>query len=167
MAKEYIGEAITVEWRPERCIHTARCLRALPEVFDTQRRPWVDAGAAEAAAIAAAVDQCPSGALRYRLTGGEDDGSRAGDGAAAAAATVAPFPNGPLVIRGPVEIRDASGTVLAVEDRVTLCRCGATGNAPFCDNSHRSVGFQDGVPMVAPPRREADSPAACGPQQEG
>ena len=30
-------------------------------------------------------------------------------------------------------------------NRVTLCRCGASSNKPFCDGSHASVKFDDGL----------------------
>ncbi len=63
-------EPIAVHWESSRCIHTARCLQALPQVFDVRRRPWVDVGAANAEDLAAAVRTCPTGALRYTRTDG-------------------------------------------------------------------------------------------------
>lgn len=49
---------------PERCTHSAKCVRGLPSVFDTKRKRWVDVGAASAEEIAAQVAKCPSGALQ-------------------------------------------------------------------------------------------------------
>ena len=66
--RTYVGDGITVLWDSSRCIHSAICLRALPDVFDVDRRPWVDVTAADAEAIAGAIEQCPSGALRYERT---------------------------------------------------------------------------------------------------
>jgi uncharacterized Fe-S cluster protein YjdI len=63
---EYPTDALTVEWRPNRCIHSGRCVRALPLVFDPRRRPWIDMTAADADAIARAVNNCPSGALQLK-----------------------------------------------------------------------------------------------------
>lgn len=63
--REYRSERITVEWRAERCVHSANCFRALPVVFNPKRRPWVDVNAADADDIARAVLLCPSGALRF------------------------------------------------------------------------------------------------------
>ena len=51
--------------------------------------------------------------------------------------------DGPNHLRGDVEIRDDSGKVLARETRVALCRCGASRNKPYCDNSHVGNGFMD------------------------
>jgi uncharacterized Fe-S cluster protein YjdI len=63
---EYAAGELVVQWRPNRCIHSARCVRALPLVFDPRRRPWIDGAAADPDAIASAVHACPSGALQLR-----------------------------------------------------------------------------------------------------
>ena len=63
---EYQAGDLTVEWRPARCIHSGRCVRALPAVFDPKRRPWIVATAAPGEEVAAAVLRCPSGALQLR-----------------------------------------------------------------------------------------------------
>lgn len=69
----YSGDGITVEWYAARCIHSAKCFRALPRVFDPRRRPWIDATADTADRIAATVENCPSGALQYRRTGNKTE----------------------------------------------------------------------------------------------
>ncbi len=51
--------------------------------------------------------------------------------------------NGPLLCTGDIEVQDANGTVLEKSDDVALCRCGHSGNKPFCDGSHRDAGFSD------------------------
>ncbi|MEV5608592.1 CDGSH iron-sulfur domain-containing protein [Streptomyces sp. NPDC052225] len=50
---------------------------------------------------------------------------------------------GPLWVRGGVPVVAADGTPYEVRNRVTLCRCGASRNKPFCDGSHASIGFRD------------------------
>ncbi len=51
--------------------------------------------------------------------------------------------NGPLEVAGAVEISDASGAPTATtEDPIYLCRCGQSANKPFCDGTHKKVGFQ-------------------------
>ena len=56
---------------------------------------------------------------------------------------VRPLKNGPLEVSGSVEIVDAQGNPKpAPEDPVYLCRCGHSANKPFCDGSHKKVGFQ-------------------------
>jgi hypothetical protein len=50
-------------------------------------------------------------------------------------------PNGPLLVRGEVEIEDASGRRVVPRHRtIALCRCGFTGRPPFCDGTHTVVG---------------------------
>ncbi len=44
---------------------------------------------------------------------------------------------GPYWVRGGIEIEAADGTTYEVRNRVTLCRCGKSGNKPFCDASHQ------------------------------
>jgi uncharacterized Fe-S cluster protein YjdI len=128
--REYAGDGIVVEWRPELCQHSQNCVRALPLVFDADRRPWIDATAARADEVTAAVGLCPSGALRMQ-------------GAAAPAATVEirTSADGPLLVRGAVRVLDADGNVLAELEKAALCRCGQSQNKPFCDGSHKQAGF--------------------------
>jgi uncharacterized Fe-S cluster protein YjdI len=64
--KEYATEEIVVEWRPDLCIHSGNCVRGLPAVFDSKRRPWVNVHGASANEIEAQVARCPSGALCSR-----------------------------------------------------------------------------------------------------
>ena len=51
--------------------------------------------------------------------------------------------SGPLWVRGGITIKDADGVAYEVRNRVTLCRCGSSGNKPFCDGSHIKAGFRD------------------------
>ncbi|MEU2824307.1 (4Fe-4S)-binding protein [Streptomyces bacillaris] len=63
--RAYEGRSITVTFEAGRCRHAAECVRGLPEVFDTARRPWIRPDAADAGRVAEVVRRCPSGALRY------------------------------------------------------------------------------------------------------
>lgn len=49
--------------------------------------------------------------------------------------------DGPLVVAGVTQIRNSRGEALQAEDPFYLCRCGASGNKPFCDGSHKKIGF--------------------------
>lgn len=52
--------------------------------------------------------------------------------------------NGPLLVSGPVTLKDAEGNVFNLQGKETfaLCRCGRTENRPFCDGQHKQIGFQ-------------------------
>jgi len=53
-----------------------------------------------------------------------------------------PLLDGPLQVRGNVEIISGTGRVVARVVQAKLCRCGASNNKPFCDGSHARVGFK-------------------------
>ena len=54
---------------------------------------------------------------------------------------------GPYILEGPVAICDSDDAPIATpaDGPVALCRCGASGNKPFCDGSHVAVGFDGTV----------------------
>ena len=53
--------------------------------------------------------------------------------------------SGPLYVQGGIPIQSADGTPYEVRNRVALCRCGASNNKPFCNGSHASIRFRDGL----------------------
>jgi CDGSH-type Zn-finger protein/uncharacterized Fe-S cluster protein YjdI len=57
---------------------------------------------------------------------------------------VTPLPNGPLRVAGAHEVTSGSGKPVRRGETAFLCRCGASANKPFCDGSHRGVGFSAG-----------------------
>jgi uncharacterized Fe-S cluster protein YjdI len=74
--RDYVGIGVTVHWDGDRCFHSERCMKGLPTVFDEAARPWVTLDGADAAAVAAVIDTCPSGALSYTRTDGAPNGRR-------------------------------------------------------------------------------------------
>lgn len=56
--------------------------------------------------------------------------------------------SGPLWVRGGIPVIGSDGYQYEVRNRVTLCRCGASGNKPFCDGSHASTHWKDGLGEV-------------------
>jgi CDGSH-type Zn-finger protein len=83
------------------------------------------------------VEKCPSGRLAYRTPADEEDVEPAFE------PSIGVEPNGPLWIRGRIPVVSEDGTEWEVRNRVTLCRCGRSGNKPYCDGSHKDVGFTD------------------------
>ncbi len=61
----YTNGEITVIWRPGVCLHSAKCVQGLGEVFNVSARPWINMDGAGTDRIVKQVDQCPSGALSY------------------------------------------------------------------------------------------------------
>ena len=59
--------------------------------------------------------------------------------------SITPYVNGPLEVKGPVRVNASDGTEIRSADSVYLCRCGASANKPFCDGSHKRIGFESDV----------------------
>ena len=53
--------------------------------------------------------------------------------------------SGPLWLRGGIPLVSADGFAYEVRNRMTVCRCGASKNKPFCDGSHAAVKFRDSL----------------------
>jgi uncharacterized Fe-S cluster protein YjdI len=116
----------------QRCIHTGICLRALPEVFDVRARPWVRMENASTDAIIAAVEKCPTGALRYECDGKPETGP--------AETTMVPIPNGPLLVRGRRRVIDSTGAVLAEETASRRAGAGRAGTSRSATKRATALG---------------------------
>lgn len=56
--------------------------------------------------------------------------------------TIKPIKDGPLMVMGNLEVVAGSGRKIATGKRFAMCRCGASKNKPFCDGSHKEIGFE-------------------------
>ncbi len=128
--RTYAGDHIEITFDMGRCIHARNCFLKLPNVFNPERRPWVDPNAATPEEIAAMIRTCPSGALTWRRV---DEGA---DEAAPGINRAAVLENGPNAFHGNLVV---DGEPMK---RATLCRCGRSKNMPFCDYSHVEAGFR-------------------------
>jgi CDGSH-type Zn-finger protein/uncharacterized Fe-S cluster protein YjdI len=93
----------------------------------SQNKPFCD-GSHNASGFAA-TGEPPSG---------ETDMLPARDGVLA----IDPQPDGPLAVRGNLEIMSGTGRVVARVTSARLCRCGGSANKPFCDGTHAKIGFR-------------------------
>jgi len=135
----YNGDDITVTYDTERCIHAARCVDGLPEVFNPEREPWIDADEAPGDKIADVIETCPTGALHYKM--------KASDRSETAPShnRISLQKDGPVYMYGDIEVQDHEGNVVLKDTRFAFCRCGASGNKPACDNSHKEIEFEAGT----------------------
>ncbi|MCB9044596.1 MAG: (4Fe-4S)-binding protein [Chitinophagales bacterium] len=139
VTKKYDNGEITVVWKPGVCIHSKKCWTGLPKVFNPQVKPWVNISGADTEAIIAQVDKCPSGALSYF----RNEQVREEIPATPASAKIEVTKNGPLLIHGDIIVQHKDGNE-SIHSKVTaFCRCGQSGNKPFCDGTHRKCGFKD------------------------
>ena len=143
--KPYVHGDVEVSFDPGLCFHAGECVRGLPQVFDTAAKPWIRPEKASAAELQRVVARCPSGALQFRrieATGPTVPRAAHLSVVPPAGATATVMANGPVVLTGPVVVKDAAGAVLREADRVALCRCGASATKPFCDGAHARNGFR-------------------------
>lgn len=136
--KEYTNGDLVVVWKPKSCIHSAVCVKTLPEVYKPEEKPWISPENASIDALKAQIDLCPSGALSYYTKGEKAEGSHP-----TAATKVEVASGGPLLVSGEIEITGTDGQVVRKKRTTAFCRCGATQNKPYCDGSHKTVDFTD------------------------
>jgi uncharacterized Fe-S cluster protein YjdI len=137
ITKKYTNGEITIVWKPNMCIHSTICFKGLGNVFDPQRRPWITPEAGTTEQIIDQIKKCPSGALSYYLN------SEAGDEVKVVAETIVEtMPNGPLLVYGNVTVKDTNGNLTKKNNVTAFCRCGGSSNKPFCDGSHKKIGFE-------------------------
>lgn len=82
-------------------------------------------------------------AAKFKATGEPDSQESEALAVRGGPLTITPTHNGPYKVEGPVEICAASGRTVARDTRLFLCRCGQSGDKPFCDGSHKAAGFED------------------------
>lgn len=134
--RDHVGKRITIHDNRALCAHAGHCTEGLAAVFNSERRPWIDADGATVAEIIVAVRRCPSGALSYSIDGIEHR-DQAGE------AAIAVTKDGPYAVTGGAELVEVAMGEGASREHFTLCRCGASKNKPFCDGSHWDAGFRD------------------------
>jgi uncharacterized Fe-S cluster protein YjdI len=141
--KKYTNGEITVFWQPIKCIHATTCYRELIDVFNPRKRPWVNMNGASTEEIIRVVKLCPTQALTYKLNKDIDADKQAEVNAEAqeSNAEARIMEDGPLVLKGGFVIIDTDGRELRHLKMSSLCRCGASRNLPYCDGTHRKIGY--------------------------
>jgi uncharacterized Fe-S cluster protein YjdI len=146
--KEYTNGEITVFWKPSKCIHATTCYRELIDVFNPRKRPWVNMDGASTNEIIRVVGLCPTEALSFKWNKEKDhsaaikaDNQNKENQEAIQPTEIRVMKDGPLVIKGNFIILNADGNELRKMKMASFCRCGNSGNMPFCDGTHRKIGF--------------------------
>ncbi|PHN03054.1 (4Fe-4S)-binding protein [Flavilitoribacter nigricans] len=135
--KEYSNGEITVVWQPDKCIHSKMCFNGLPQVFDPQARPWVNVEGASSQEIMKQIKKCPSGALSYYV----NDDSEVEKPEIDVDRIVEVVENGPLMVFGNLTVKHHNGEVSHEHRTTAFCRCGGSSNKPYCDGTHKKIGF--------------------------
>ncbi len=142
ITKHYSNGEVTVVWKPALCIHSKICWQSstgLPEVFHPATRPWITTEASNTERIIEQVKLCPSSALSFFLNA---DGDAKEEGVTSE--TIAEvMQDGPLLVYGNITIKAPDGSEVRKSKVTAFCRCGASGNKPYCDGTHTKIGFKD------------------------
>lgn len=159
--RQYTNGEITVFWKPSKCIHATTCFRELIEVFNPGRRPWVNMEGAPTRRIIEVVNKCPTQALEWKYNkdlSAEEKAVAPGSseevtpetvskeeavGAHTRPAKITIMKDGPIVVEGDFKVIGAQGNELKTMIMTSFCRCGNSKSMPYCDGTHRKVGFQD------------------------
>jgi CDGSH-type Zn-finger protein/uncharacterized Fe-S cluster protein YjdI len=158
---DYIdSKRLTLVYEGKRCIHARFCVTAAPRVFIANiEGPWIDPDGIETARLVEVAHACPSGAIRYDRHDGEPNET------APPVNLLAVREGGPYAVRGALSVAGSTKSF-----RATLCRCGASKNKPYCDGSHKEIGFSA---TGEPPTGKADmlevrdGPLEVEPQTDG
>ena len=126
------GKDIDITFDGLRCIHSRRCVLGAPQVFRANTPgAWIYPDAMAVDGLVRIAYACPSGAIRYQ----RKDGGAAEEAPPVNVAELRE--NGPYAFRADLKLGDVE-----VGFRATLCRCGASQRKPFCDGSHKTIGFK-------------------------
>jgi CDGSH-type Zn-finger protein/uncharacterized Fe-S cluster protein YjdI len=154
------SDDIRIHFDVDRCIHSRSCVLGAPQVFLANvEGPWLHPEKSTAEQLVHVAQSCPSGAITYeRLDGGDEE-------LAPEVNVIHIRENGPYAFHAELQM-DGAGRLF----RATLCRCGKSGNKPFCDNSHIQAGFSaSGEPETTPsePLEERGGALQVSPVQDG
>jgi CDGSH-type Zn-finger protein len=132
----YEGEEVSVNYNPMLCSHAAECGRLASHMFNPAITPWVQPDNGTLLEVEAVIAACPSGALSLATSSGAEH--RFAD-----RAEIEVERHGPYWVKDvpPPVLQDAEGSS---QEKYVLCRCGLSGNKPFCDGSHRDAKWRDG-----------------------
>ena len=132
---------------PEMVLDDAESLCAFARFCDPEGRVWNLVGRSDQAQARKLVEHeaghCPAGRLvaRDRATGKALEPHF--EPSIGLVQDTARLVSGPIWVRGGIPVLGADGAAYEVRNRVTLCRCGASTNKPFCDGAHASIRFND------------------------
>ncbi len=159
--RQYTNGEITVFWRPAKCVHATTCFRELLDVFNPGRRPWINMKGAPTRRIIEVVNKCPTQAIYWKynkdLTGQElkitkpvveevtPETLKKTETEKQKPVRINVMKNGPVVVEGDFRVIGSDGQELRSMVMTSFCRCGGSRSMPYCDGTHRKIGFLDEI----------------------
>jgi len=133
-ARTLHGDGVVMTDDRSLCTHAGHCADRFTDVWEMIRRTNDPAVRSR---LQRMVELCPSGRLAHASASNAEAVEPDFE------PSIAVVRDGPLWVRGGIPVESSDGTTYEVRNRVTLCRCGHSGNKPFCDGTHREIGFRD------------------------
>lgn len=145
-------------WKPAKCIHATTCFRELLQVFNPRKRPWIDMHGADTDEIIRVTDMCPTAAIYWKYNKDLDEAPEISTDYSGevnpeslhstkpenpAKTRISIMKDGPILVDGEFIVTDSSGKQYKPTQMTSFCRCGHSKSQPFCDGTHRKVGFAD------------------------
>jgi CDGSH-type Zn-finger protein len=135
-AKHYEGQGLVMMDDKPFCVHAGFCVSEKTDVWELVDQAQDEDSRAE---LIRMIRLCPSGRLAYKESlhepPVEEDYSQ----------EIGIVEDGPIYVRGGIDVEGANGQNYEKQNRMTLCRCGASKNKPFCDGTHAEIGFKDKI----------------------
>jgi len=170
--RQYTNGEITVFWVPSKCIHATTCFRELIEVFNPGRRPWINMEGAPTRKIIEVTNKCPTQAIVWKQNTDLTEEERANQRQAnpteenpetlGSPLNIAESPaietqkstrikptnvrimkDGPIVVEGQFKAIGGDDIALKPTTLTSFCRCGNSKSMPYCDGTHRKIGFTE------------------------
>jgi uncharacterized Fe-S cluster protein YjdI len=163
-SRKYSNGEITVYWKPSACIHASTCYMKLLDVFNPRKRPWVNMQGAPTEKIIEVVNQCPTEALAWKWDDEEKNknvtesdanhikfkrpeiGESVKENQVLQVDQDNPLKiqvmkDGPILVEGSYLLTQPDGSIITMKGISSFCRCGSSNAIPFCDGTHRKIGF--------------------------
>lgn len=165
--RKYSNGEITVYWKPKACIHSSICYTKLLDVFNPRKRPWVNMSGADTEKIIEIVNECPTEALTWKWDDEEKNrsvteadtnhvkfkrpdvlklpvtGDEIHQVLPVEPVKIQAMKDGPFVVEGAYTLIRTDGTKMNMNGMSSFCCCGASDSMPFCDGTHRKIGFSN------------------------
>ncbi len=120
----------TLYFDGKKCIHSRNCVLNRPDVFvPNVEGEWIHPERANADELHGLAENCPSGAIQFVEHGQPLRKPLVN--------TLHIREDGPCALKADIHMDGEKEP----QTRLTLCRCGASKNKPYCDGSHTDIGF--------------------------
>jgi CDGSH-type Zn-finger protein len=134
-ARVLAGDGVVMTDDLSLCTHAGHCANRITDVWEMIRKT---SDPAVRARLRGMIELCPSGRLAHAPDPDAEPVEPRYE------PSIAVIEDGPIWVRGGIPVESSDGATYEVRNRMTLCRCGHSSNKPFCDGTHKDVGFRDG-----------------------